>query len=234
MGEALRLTSQADGFDFDAYRVRPEEPRRGGLVLVQEIFGVNANIRSLADSYAAEGYDVIAPAMFDRLERGFETGYDDPADIAKGRDYAGRTDWALAISDVQACIDALSGEGRASPVFITGYCYGGSVAWVAACRAQGLTAASAFYGRLIVNFIDETPRCPIILHFGKHDATIPPEDVARIEAAHPDIPVWLYDAGHGFCCDARKDYQADAARLAKLRTLQLFHRSGGARGEMGG
>ena len=229
MGEAIRLTSLADGFEFDAYRAPAEEAGRGGLVLVQEIFGVNANIRSLADGFAAEGYEVIAPSMFDRLERGFETGYDDPADTAKGRDYSSHTDWTLAMSDVQACIDALP-----KPVFITGYCYGGSVAWVAACRAQGLTAASGFYGRLIVNFTSETPRCPTILHFGKTDATIPLEDVAKIEAAHPDIPVWLYDAGHGFCCDGRKDFQPDACRLARLRTLQLFHRSGGARGEMGG
>ena len=229
MGEKIQLASLADGFQFDAYRAPAQEARRGGLVLVQEIFGVNANIRGLADGFAAEGYEVIAPSMFDRLERGFETGYDDPADIAKGRDYAGRTDWALAISDIQACIDVLKG-----PVFIAGYCYGGSVAWVAACRARGLAAASAFYGRLIVNFTGETPRCPTILHFGKTDATIPMEDVAKIEAAHPDIPVWLYDAGHGFCCDGRKDFQPDACRLARLRTLQLFHRSGGARGEMGG
>ena len=229
MGERLRLASLADGFEFDAYHAPASEARRGGLVLLQEIFGVNGNIRAIADSFAAEGYEVLAPALFDRSQRDFEAGYDDLRGIAKGRGFADRTDWRLTLGDIQACIGAL-----APPVFAVGYCFGGSAAWLAACRAEGLTAASSFYGRLIPDFADETPRCPIILHFGKDDTSIPLASVERIQAAHPDLPVWLYDAGHGFCCEERSDFQPDACSLARLRTLQLFHRSGGAKGEMGG
>ena len=228
MGESLQLTSAADGFAFGAYRAPASEARRGGLVLLQEIFGVNANIRAIADGFAAEGYEVIAPALFDRFQPGFEAGYD-LRGAARGRGFADRIDWRLVMSDIQACVDAL-----APPVFTVGYCFGGTAAWLAACRVEGLAAASGFYGRLIPTFADETPRCPVILHFGKTDASIPLEGVERFQEARPEVPVWLYDAGHGFCCDARQDFQPDACSLARLRTLQLFHRSSGARGEMGG
>jgi carboxymethylenebutenolidase len=226
MGGQITLTSPFDGFELAAYHAQPEDARHGGLVLVQEIFGVTDHIRELADGFAADGYEVIAPAFYDRLERGFEAGYE-PADVAKGVQYSNATPWDQVAGDLQAAIDALQG-----PVFVTGFCWGGAAAWLAACRCTGLSAASAFYGRRITELKDETPKVPIILHFGRTDASIPPERVEEIREAHPDIPVHVYDAGHGFVSDRRADYNPDAARLARLRTLQLFSRNSGVRGEM--
>ena len=225
MGETLRLTSAADGFAFDAYRAPPGNARQGGLVLIQEIFGVTDHIRELADGYAEAGYEVIAPSFYDRLEPGFEADYG-PESVAKGARYSQATPWDQVQGDLQAAIDALAG-----PVFVVGYCWGGTATWLAACRCEGVTAASSYYGRRIPELLSETPRCPTILHFGKSDASIPPETVAAIGEAHPDLPIYLYDAGHGFNSDRRADYSRDSARLARLRTLQLFQRSSGVRSE---
>lgn len=225
MGEAIRLKSRFDGFEFDAWRVQPGDARRGGLLLIQEIFGVTDHIRELCDGYAADGYEVIAPAFYDRLERGFAADYSEAA-IQKGVQYSQATPWDQVAGDAQAAIEALK-----PPVFVTGYCWGGSAAWLAACRCEGVAAASCFYGRRISELVDETPRCPTILHFGKTDASIPMERIEEIRARHPDLPIHLYDAGHGFVSDRRRDYDADSARLARLRTLQLFARSSGGRGE---
>lgn len=226
MGETIRLTSGFDGFEFDAYRARPEDARRGGLLLIQEIFGVTDHIRELADGFAADGYEVIAPAFYDRLERGFQADYGE-ASIQKGVQYSQGTPWDQVAGDAQAAIDAL-----APPVFVTGYCWGGAATWLVACRCEGVAAAAGFYGRRISELVDETPRCPTILHFGKTDASIPMDRVDEIREKHPDVPIYLYDAGHGFVSDRRRDYHEDSARLARLRTLALFARSGGGRGEV--
>lgn len=211
-----------DGAAIAYYHVAPEGTRRGGLVLVQEIFGVTDHIRDLCDEYAADGFEVISPSLFDRAEPGFEATYD-PRDIALARQLAGSVDMDLLTSDIQACTDLLSGRG---PVFITGYCFGGSVAWLGACRVWGLSAASGYYGRLIVQYIDERPRCPVILHFGERDASIPMADVETIKARHPEVPVHIYDADHGFNSDRRDQYDPDCARLARQRTLDLFAKNG--------
>ncbi len=221
----IRLTSPRDGFVFSAYHVAPDDARRGGLVLIQEIFGVTDHIRELADGYAAAGYEVIAPSFYDRRAPGFATGYD-PDGIAKGRALSEETPWDEVAADLQAAIDALK-----PPVFAVGYCWGGMAAWLAACRCTGLAASSAFYGRRIPELLTETPKVPIILHFGRTDPTIPPETVEAIGEAYPDIPIHVYDAGHGFVSDRRADYRPDAARLARLRTLQLFTRNSGMRVE---
>jgi carboxymethylenebutenolidase len=226
MGETIRLTSLHDGFVFPAYDAVPSDARRGGLLLIQEIFGVTEHIRELADGFAEDGYEVLAPALFERLEPGFEGNYDADG-IARGREYSQATSWEQVAADLQACADALR-----PPVFAVGYCWGGAAAWLAACRVEGLAAASGFYGRRIPELLDETPRCPVILHFGKTDPTIPPEVVEQVRERHADVPVHLYDAGHGFVSDRRADYHEDSARLARLRTLQLFHRAGGSRGEV--
>ncbi|HEY2706712.1 MAG TPA: dienelactone hydrolase family protein [Caulobacteraceae bacterium] len=226
MGEAISLTSGEDGFTFGAYRAAPDDARRGALVLIQEIFGVTDHIRELADGFAEDGYETIAPQLFDRQERGFEAGYDADG-IALGRRYSEAAPWDEVEADLAACIAAL-----APPVFVAGYCWGGASTWLAACRCEGLSAASSFYGRRIPELLAETPRCPIILHFGRHDGTIPPAVVEQIGEAHPEIPIHLYDAGHGFVSDRRADYAPDAARLARLRTLQLFAMNGGGRGDM--
>ena len=226
MGEAITLKSAHDGVALSAYRAPVPDARRGGLVLIQEIFGVNAHIRELADSFAEDGFETIAPAYYDRLRPGFEAGYEGEG-LQAGVAYSQATPWDQAAGDTQAAIDALKG-----PVFVVGYCWGGAAAWLAACRCQGLSAASCYYGRRISELVDETPKVPTILHFGRTDASIPPERVDEIAARHPDIPIHLYDAGHGFACDHRADYAPDPARLARLRTLQLFARNTGVRAEM--
>ncbi len=226
MGERVSLTSQADGFGLDAYHVAPEDARHGGLVVVQEIFGVTEHIRELCDGFAAGGYEVIAPTFFDRQERGFAGGYDSEG-VAKGRAYSEAAPWDQVQGDLQAAIEALKG-----PVNVVGYCWGGTAAWLAACRCEGVAAASCYYGRRIPELVAETPRCPTILHFGKRDPSIPPEVVEQIRDAFPELPVYVYDAGHGFASDRRADYDPDSARLARLRTLQLFSRSSGVRSEV--
>jgi carboxymethylenebutenolidase len=226
VGERIPLTSQADGFVLGAYHVAPEDARHGGLVLVQEIFGVTEPIRELCDGFAADGYEVIAPSFFDRQERDFAAGYNADG-VAKGRAYSEAAPWDQVQGDLQAAIEALKG-----PVNVVGYCWGGTAAWLAACRCEGVAAASGYYGRRIPELMAETPRCPTILHFGKRDPSIPPEVVEQIRDAFPDLPVYVYGAGHGFASDRRADYDPDSARLARLRTLQLFSRSSGVRSEV--
>jgi carboxymethylenebutenolidase len=225
MGETVSLASRKDGFRFQAYRAPHDDARRGGLVLIQEIFGVTDHIRELADGFAADGYETLAPSLYDRQDRGFTAGYERD-EIAKARDYSEAAPWDEVAEDLAACVAAL-----ASPVFVVGYCWGGAATWLAACRCAGVAAAASFYGRRIPELLGETPHCPIILHFGHRDASIPPATVAAIAEAHPDIPIYQYDAGHGFVSDRRADYDPDSARLARLRTLQLFSMHGGGRGD---
>ena len=226
MGETISLKSRFDGFELAAYRALPRDARRGGLVLVQEIFGVTDHIRELCEGFAEDGYEVIAPSFYDRLAPGFQTDFV-PEGVEKGKTLSEATPWDQVQGDLQAAIDALAG-----PVFVTGFCWGGAAAWLAACRCEGLAAAACFYGRRISELVDETPKVPTILHFGKTDASIPPEKVEEIAQRHPDLPIYMYDAGHGFASDRRRDYDADSARLARLRTLAHFSRNGGGRGEV--
>ena len=226
MGEMIKLKSQSDGFEFDAYHVQPGDARRGGLIVVQEIFGVTQGIKQIADSFAEDGYEVIAPSMFDRSERGLNVAIPD-ADFQKLIGYA-QASFAHAAGDMQACIDAL-----APPVFITGFCYGGSMAWLAAAQCTGLSAASGFYGSGIATGLELEPKCPIILHFGDKDQHIPPEHWEMIRERHPDVPVHIYPADHGFFSPDRPPtiYDPDSARLARLRTLQLFQQAAGVKAE---
>ncbi|HEY0844324.1 MAG TPA: dienelactone hydrolase family protein [Noviherbaspirillum sp.] len=222
-GKTMPMT-MSDGATIDVYHVGPTGQRRGGLVLIQEIFGVTEHIREQADSYAADGYEVLAPALFDREAPGLQASYSQD-DIQKALKVAREAHpFELSIADVQACIDALKEKG---PVFITGYCYGGSVSWAAACRCQGLAAASGYYGSLIPALAGETPRCPVILHFGRQDKGIPLEGVESVRRQHPGVGIFLYDAGHGFNSDRRADYHEESARLARQRTLELFRANGG-------
>ena len=226
MEQTLRLTSPLDGFEFEAFHVTPPDARLGGLVLVQEIFGVTEPIRDLCRRFAAEGFEVIAPSLFDRAQPGFSAGYDAEG-VARGRAISEATPWNQVEGDLRASVAALKG-----PVFVTGFCWGGTAAWLAACRIDAVDAASSFYGRRIPELIDEAPLSPIILHFGRTDPTIPLETVDLIRERYPDLPVHVYEAGHGFFSDRRQDYCEEAAKLAYLRTLQVFHRNLGVRSEV--
>ncbi|HEY3637444.1 MAG TPA: dienelactone hydrolase family protein [Rhizomicrobium sp.] len=225
---ALRGTMQqmrmSDGAEIGVYHADPVGPRRGGVVLIQEIFGVTDHIKEQCDIYASQGYEVLGPSLYDREAPGFQVGYG-PEDMQKAVRIA-RVEhpFDLSIKDSQACIDALKDKG---PVFIVGYCYGGSVAWAAACRCDSLAAASGYYGGKIGEMTEETPRCPTILHFGRHDSHIPLEIGETVKRLHPDVMVYLYDAGHGFNSDRRSDYNETAAALARERTLELFRANGG-------
>jgi carboxymethylenebutenolidase len=221
-GEWITLTG-ADGFAIGAYHVVPSAPK-AGLVVAMEIFGVNGHIRDVCDGFAADGFEVIAPALYERYEKAFETGYAED-DVARARKAMEACGYAHTQGDVQAAIDALRANGRKS-VDITGYCYGGSVAWLAACRCAGLASAVGYYGRHIIEMVGERPRCPTMLHFGRTDASIPMDWVEQIRAAHPDVIVHVYDAGHGFNSDRRTHYDAAAATLARSRTLAFFHENG--------
>lgn len=218
-GNMVSLKS-GDGVDVDCYHVRAEGERKGGLVLIMEIFGVTAHIKDLCDEYAARGYDVLSPQLYDRKVKGFEAAYTQE-DIEKSLKYRTEITTENFVNDVQMCVDKLKADGNAK-TFITGYCYGGTVAWVAACRVNGLNAASCYYGGAIKNFIGENPKAPTICHFGEKDHGIPMDDVRAIEKAHPDVKIHVYDADHGFNSDRRNNYDKAAADLALKRTLELF------------
>jgi carboxymethylenebutenolidase len=224
LAEREMLKSPLDGFAFGAWRQKPPDARRGGLIVIQEIFGVTEAIRQTAAAFADEGYETLCPSLFDRRAMGFEAGYD-AKDVALARDLSEETPWDEVAADLEASVLALT-----PPVFVVGYCWGGTAAWLAACRVAGVAAAACYYGRRIPELLAEAPRCPLILHFGRRDPSIPPKIVEAIGEAHPDLPIHQYDAGHGFASERRADFDPDSARLARLRTLQLFARSGG-RGE---
>ena len=226
MGEAVRLTSPRDGFVFEAWREPAREARRGGLVILHAVLGVTPHLRALAHEWAGEGWEVLVPSLFDRDAPGLAAIDVEPIRLVERKALAERTGWGdTTTPDVQAAIDALAGPDRAT--CLMGFCFGGTAAWLAACRCEGLAAVSCFYGGHIARFAEETPRRPTLLHFGRRDPLIPPQDVEAIAVAHPDLPIHQYDAGHAFV--APNGLVADAARLSMLRTRALFHRAVGGR-----
>ena len=219
MGTTIELTAK-DGNTISAYRAAPDGAPRGAVVVIQEIFGVNSHIRDVADGYAAAGYLAIAPALFDRSEAGVELGYDADG-IEVGKTIAFAMDMDTVMLDVEAAADAASEAGK---VGIVGYCWGGSICYVAAARLPDkISAASGYYGGQIMPFIESAPVAPLLLHFGSEDHGIPLANVEAIAAAHPHVGVHVYDgAGHGFNCDQRGSHDADSAALALERTLAHF------------
>ena len=224
MGHAIELKSN-DGFAFDAYVAQPKKTPRAAIVLLQEIFGVNAHIRAVADGFALAGFLVIAPATFSRLQKQVNLGYS-ADDVAAGRDLKNRAESLPApgvMAEVQAAIThaSLACKGK---VGVMGYCWGGLLSWRAATRLSGIQAAVTYYGggMTLEPELSAQPQCPVMSHFGIHDALIPMPTVKAFQQAQPSVEVHLYDADHGFNCDHRGSYNAAAAELALERTLGFF------------
>ena len=217
MGNTLELTA-SDGHRFSVYRAEPLGKIRGAVLVAQEIFGVNSHIRSVADGYAAEGYLSIAPARYDRAVRGYETGYSQD-EIQAGIEVMNKLDWNNTMKDVQAAVDSLKTSQK---VAIVGYCWGGTVAWLAAARVSGLACAIPYYGGGIPTFINEKPRCPVMFQFGEQDQMPSLEQAKKIAAAHPTAISNFYPAGHGFNCDQRPSFHAESAQLARTNALEFL------------
>lgn len=218
MGELTTIMAR-DGHEFQAWLAAASGRPRGAVVVIQEIFGVNGHIRSVTDSFAAVGYTGIAPALFDRVRRGIELGYT-PAEMQEGAGYRKQIDAETALKDVAAAVAVVKHSGRTG---VAGYCWGGTLAYLAACTLP-LAAAVVYYGRL-GDYLERKPRCPVLYHYGSEDRSIPLSDVDKLRAAQPAAPVYVYEgAGHGFNCEQRDSYDAAAAALARTRTLDFFAR----------
>jgi len=222
MSEQVTLRA-ADGHELSAYIARPAGQPIAGLVVVQEIFGVNVHIRSVADSFARDGFLAVAPALFDRIQSGIELDYEGD-DRLTAMSLLSRIDMEQSLADVAAAIEyAASATGK--KVGVVGYCYGGTLAWLAATRLHP-AAAVGYYGGRIGGSAAETPVAPVMLHFGRADAHIPAEEVAKVSAAHPEVQIYWYDgAGHAFNRDVSASYHAEAAKLARTRTLEFLRKN---------
>jgi carboxymethylenebutenolidase len=216
MGDYVRLMAR-DGHEFDAWLTPPNGESHGAVVILQEIFGVNTHIREVADEYAADGYLAIAPCLFDRARRGVELAYNADT-VQEGRGYVLQIPIEKVLLDITACINVVK---HAGPVAAIGYCWGGTLAHLAACDLP-IAAAAAYYGTRIVESLDKKTQAPVIYHFGARDKTIPPEAIEKIQAADPNGELFVYDADHGFNCNHRAAFDADAARLARARTLTFL------------
>jgi carboxymethylenebutenolidase len=221
VGKHFSLTAE-DRFQLGAYRADPTGAVKGGIVVIQEIFGVNHHIRAVCDRLANEGYAAVAPALFDRQVKDFESGYT-PDEIANARKFVANPDWSAMMRDTQAAIDALKGAG---PVGIIGFCMGGTVAFLAACRLNGLSAAVAYYGGQIAKHADEKPKCPTMMHFGETDQAIPMSDVETIKQKRgSDSEIYVYPvAGHGFHCDERGSFHEPSAKTAWQRSMDFLNK----------
>lgn len=219
MGGFIELAA-SDGFRLSAWRTDPAAKPRGAIVIAQEIFGVNGHIQSVCDGFAADGYATIAPALFDRYQRGVDLGYA-PPDIAKGREFKARAALDPALLDIAAARDAVAPAGN---IAVIGYCWGGYVAWMTASRVPGFACAVPYYGGGILDAAAEKPRCPLMAHFGERDSGIPVSGVRELMKTHPDAEVFIYAAEHGFNCDQRAAYDPAAAKLARQRTLDFLRR----------
>jgi carboxymethylenebutenolidase len=216
MGQFTTIMAR-DGHEFQAWLAAPPGRPRGAVLVIQEIFGINAHIRSLTDSFAAEGYTAIAPSLFDRVRRGIELGYT-AQEMQEGAGYRQQLQPETTLRDLAAALAVVKHSGRAGCV---GYCFGGAMAYLAAGQLP-LACAVVYYGR-VSSYLDQKPKCPVMYHFGSEDKSIPLADVERIRAAYPDAPVYVYPgAGHGFNCEQRDSYDPQAAALARTRTLEFL------------
>jgi len=208
-----------DGHSLSAYEARPDTSLRGGIVLLQEIFGVTGYIRRVCEGYADHGYHVVAPALFDRVRPGIELAYS-KEDAVTGRDLRGKIPWEKTFADLEAAKARLKGAGKVATL---GYCWGGTISWRAASHIGGIAGAVCYYGTQIAPYTSEQPRCPVLMHFGEKDHAIPLTDVEKVRAAHPKgVEIHVYPAGHGFNCDERASFDADSARIARQRTVAFL------------
>ena len=224
MGQFIQLTA-ADGFAVPAYVAQPAGKPRGGIVVVQEIFGVNSHIRGVTDRFAAEGYLAVAPATFERVKPGVDMGYSE-ADMKAGfelKTAVSALPGAGVLQDIQAAIDHAA-KASGGKVGIIGFCWGGLLTWRAACLLNGLSVAVPYYGGGITaeEEIGRQPKCPVMAHFGDQDHWIPMDGVEAFRKAHPEVEVHVYQANHGFNCDQRGSYNEAAAKLARERSLAFF------------
>ena len=219
MGKFIELKA-ADGHKLAAYVATPAGKPRGGVVVIPEIFGVNSHIQQVTDGFAADGYLAVSPAMFDRAQRNYDTGYSQP-EIQAGVAIMQKLDWKKAMLDVQAAIGEAKKGGK---VGIVGYCFGGTMTWMAAARASGLACAVPYYGGGMPGLIGEKPKVPTMCHFGEQDQSPTLDQSKAIAKAHPEITAQFYPAGHGFNCDQRGSYNAAAAKTARERTLEFFRK----------
>ena len=218
MGKHFSLTS-TDKFQLGAYRADPAGTPKGGMVVIQEIFGVNQHIRAVTDKLAQVGYASVAPALFDRQTKDFECGYTPTKSPTRASSSPIRTGMRCCATP-QAAINELKSAG---PVGIMGFCMGGSIAFLAACRLSGLSAAVCYYGGAIAKFADEQEKCPTMMHFGETDAAIPMTDVEMIKKKHPKDEIFTYPiAGHGFHCDERGSFHEASAKLAWQRSMDFL------------
>lgn len=220
MGETITLAG-TDGFEFSAYHEPAFTPHKGGVIVLQEIFGIDRHVRADVERWAKMGYEAIAPSLFDRRQRNF-TAEHDAAGLQAGIAHARATPLAQALGDIAACRDFLTKHG--GKVRVVGYCYGGSLAWLSAAKVEGIAASSSYYGSLVQANAELKPLCPVIVHLGRTDPGIPADEVAAALAkANPEVPVYIYEgAGHGFNNESPERYNAEAADLARHRTLELF------------
>lgn len=226
MPELIPLTSEKDGHAFQALHAEAQSRRRGGVIVVQEIFGLDRYVHADVERWAALGFEALVPSMFDRQQLGF-TAEHNPEGVTVGAKHAIANGPDNAMSDIAACIAHLAARG---PVFIVGYCYGGTMVWLAASRLSGLAAGSSYYGGQVGAMAAMPLSCPMVVHLGRRDAHIPADEVkAKVERAHPEVPVYIYEAsGHGFNNDGRPDSDLTDAKLARERTLALFQANGAA------
>ena len=225
MGKHFTLTA-ADKHQLGAYRADPKGTPKGGIVVIQEIFGVNQHIRAVCDRFANEGYAALAPALFDRSQRSFECGYT-PPEIENARKFVAKPDWDAMLRDTDAAIKELKAVG---PTAIIGFCMGGTIAFLSAARLSGLSAAVAYYGGRIVAFADEKPKCPTQMHFGETDQSIPMTDVETIKQKRPDCEIYVYKgAGHGFHCDERGSFHPASRDIAWERTTAFLKKHMGGK-----
>ena len=223
MWQMIELKTK-DGQTISAYRAEPAGKPRGGVVIIQEIWGVNSHIRNVADGYAADGYLAVAPAIFDRVERGVVMDQYNQETMQKGFGIMQKVDADKALLDIEAAVKTSSAAGK---VGVVGFCFGGRIAWLAASRVPGVAASVPYYGGGIPGLASEQPKCPVMLHFGERDQHIPVASVEEFKKAHPELPVYLYAADHGFNCDQRESYDAAAAKLARERTIKFLRENVG-------